>query len=682
MKKMYLALGVALVTVLLFQNCMRTNGFELLGESGVGQYTERSLGSLAYSAGSEPPRIFGFFADAATGVGRGDYIENTHPYANVHFVNGESLDEVSEKVKKVKSLNSSAILMVQNYLYDWHTVRLQIRAEFNIRTLADRLKKDGTLSTVKGIYIIDEPYWNNENNLSLPGRNSQDYLQPSTVFKNLKDGADLILKYFGSDVLILSSEAYPILDTHIEKGGWMGFPENYNLIAMNCYVMYATVCDTELKYRKYIDALASSLRPQQRMFLTLDNYWGNVDRDSRGVQQLLIDRTALQLRIAKEKNINVLVSFLYQTSLTSSETLYGLDSMPLLFDYVKSVSANHIGVINPPARSCAPQDVDLDCAVNGVTKVVKVKVAASGNMGEKTSAYALPSGFIANRMNVEWTCQADGKWKFTHPNGFCALKTNEVAPPPPNPPPAASSCSSQSFTASCNVDGKTQNVVLQILGSGTTGSKTNSYALPSNYSAVRMDVEWTCQSSGAWSFSHPNGFCSLKTNTTTPPPTNPPATKVCVAENTSVLCTVNGAQQMLNLQILASGSAGEKTGSYSLPTNYTAEKMNLEWTCQSDGKWRFSHPNGFCSVRTSSSVPSQPAPTTCSSESVVVQCSVNGVAQNLGLQVAATGKTGDKTNSYILPAQYTVERMTVEWTCQPNGRWVFSHPNGFCSLRR
>lgn len=608
-----IAFSIAFVyTLLFFQNCSQFKGVEVASLAN-----ENSLGSMAlsYAAGDEPPHMFGYFADAMTGVGKGDYLTETAAAgANVHFVSGE-VHEIAQKMRKVKSLNSSAILMLQNQIYDWKTVRLQANSEYRVREVRDLLQTEGTLSSVVGIYVIDEPYFIND--LS----KGSDKLDPSIVYQNLSSGADLVKKYFGNNVLILSSEAYPILDSHLIKNNWPAFPPNYNLIAVNCYLSFGPICDTEAKYRKYIDILASALKSNQRLFLTLDNYWPTTASTSATIQQSLIARTNLQVQIAKEKNITVLVSFLYQSQPAEVDPLYGLESMPTLFSHVRNISAHHLNKVSttptpvpspsqptptptPPSGNptgCPAQSAVLVCSVEGIQQHVSVQINGSGSVGATTSSVSLPSEFTPVRFDVQWTCQSNGQWVFSHANGFCSLKKVASIPAPaPNPapvpepvpepapePPKTSNCSPQSSALVCTVDGVQQHISVQINSSGTIGATTSSVILPSNFTVERLDVQWTCQSSGQWAFSHPNGFCSLKKILS--PPT-------CLPQQATLLCTVNGVQQNVPISVNASGPAGAKTANYVLPSGYSPSIMTAEWTCQTNGSWQFSHPNGWCAL--------------------------------------------------------------------------------------
>jgi hypothetical protein len=161
---------------------------------------------------------------------------------------------------------------------------------------------------------------------------------------------------------------------------------------------------------------------------------------------------------------------------------------------------------------------------------------------------------------------------------------------------------------------------------------------------------------------------------------------------------VDGVSKAINTMIEASAAHGEKTQLYSLPPGYEAVRMQVEWKC-ANGKWVFSHPYGWCSLKSGSTkqavpvptpVPTpapapapapQPATNTCEPQTGSLLCSVNGLQGNVAINILGTGKNGDTTTSYSLPAGYSTERMAVAWKCS-NGRWIFSHTNGWCALKK
>ncbi|MFP5519266.1 MAG: hypothetical protein ACLGGX_05140 [Bdellovibrionia bacterium] len=331
MKNFLVLFLIGTLSVFAFQNC--GGGFF----SDMRAVTNNNFIKLDTSTGIKNiPPSFAFFADAMDGVGSGNHISETSPHANIHFVISNSPQNFIEKLKQIKTINSKSFLMLQGYIFEWKSVKINADADSRLKELKSTLAAEDLLDVVVGIYLIDEPYW-------VDSLQSQP-LGFKQVYDNLKIAAELVQKHFGKEVLLLSSEAYPVLDTHIANGNWPGFPEQFDLLAVNCYLAFGVACDGQSKYKKYIDALESALKINQRQFLTLDNFWNNESQITTTLQNKLIERTKYQVNLAKEKKIPLLVSFLYQSQPSNIDNLVGLDQMPLLFDYVASVSSSFRGV--------------------------------------------------------------------------------------------------------------------------------------------------------------------------------------------------------------------------------------------------------------------------------------------------------------------------------------------------
>lgn len=321
--------SAALSVVVSFQNCSAQKL-----QSGSANSSQGSsmihLDPKLLSASSVNPnlRYFGFFADGMEHEGSGNYINETSEVANIHFVNADTLDGLTPKIRLAAARNSKVIIIAEGYLFDWKTVRLQQNYKSNLASLKKHLVDNGLMGTVIGFYVIDEPYFNN----SL----TTNKLTEQEVFDNLKSAAVEINKVFGSPIII-SSEAFPALDQYMKTGQWLAFPEEYNWLAINCYLAFGAICDTEVKYENYVKALRSTLRGNQRVFMTLDNYF-NINADST-IEKKLIERTKFQYKLALQYDSPALVSFLYQ----GASDRVAVSNLPALREYVFNLASSITG---------------------------------------------------------------------------------------------------------------------------------------------------------------------------------------------------------------------------------------------------------------------------------------------------------------------------------------------------
>ena len=464
-------------------------------------------------------RYFGFFADAMQGAGIGNYIDSTSMVANIHFISGDTPNLIAGKVRQAKNQNNKAVLMLENHIFNWQTVELQANYVNNLSSIYGELKIQGLLDTVLGIYVIDEPY--------LKNKIAKSPLTEQQVFNGLKIAADAILNTFGTKV-ILASEAYPIIDDSLSSGSWLAFPENYNWLAVNCYLAFGSVCDTNEKYEKYVSTLASHLNTtkNQHMFLTIDNYWNSDAAKTTEIQRKLITRVNFQVELAKKYNAVALVSFLYQS--VPAENLFGLVEMPNLKDYVFGIAALITGKnipapipipTPPPAASliCGPQQVLLSCKVDGVSKNVYANLNSTKPIGGIESSNWIFSDYQINyakysKFNLQWTCNtpvpSGPQWVFSHPEGFCEFSSLPKA--------SVSNCNPQEVVLTCKINGAVKNAIAMLYAAGPVGSiETSNYVFKdyqvdvSQYS--RFILQWTCNANHQWQFSDPNGFCEFST---------------------------------------------------------------------------------------------------------------------------------------------------------------------------
>ncbi|MBC7741982.1 MAG: hypothetical protein H7061_07290 [Bdellovibrionaceae bacterium] len=289
---------------------------------------------------------FGFFADGMEHEGTGNYINETSPVANLHFVNADTLEGLTVKIKQAVSKNSKVIIIAEGYLFDWQTVKLQANYKSNILNLRNHLASNNLLSAVVGFYMIDEPYFKNSV--------ATNQISEQEVFNNLRSAAIEVTNNFGNTAIV-STEAFPTLDKFMSTGQWLGFPTEYNWLAFNCYLTYGLTCSTEQKYSNYITAFRSKMSGNQRLFLTLDNYT-NINPVA-SMQAQLIARSQFQHQLALQYNAVALVSFMYQGA---SDRL-GVQNMPELRNYVFNLASSITGKSSGAATTPTPTPAAGGC---------------------------------------------------------------------------------------------------------------------------------------------------------------------------------------------------------------------------------------------------------------------------------------------------------------------------------
>lgn len=353
--------------------------------------TSRSLESLSTNSNL---RYFGYFADGSEGVGTGNYIAETGRTANLHMIDGGG-ESFFKKIQLAKEKNSKVIISLYSFLFRVNGVRLQNEYLQNLVKLKSDLNARNLLDVIFGFYVVDEPYWNNSR--------QSNALSDQSVFSNLQTAARAIKQVFGPQAITLASEAYVPL-----QKPWLGFPAEYDWLAVNCYLAFGPICQTEESYRKLVNQFSQHLLPNQRLFLTLDNYWSSMPTPA--VEKMLFERTLFQQNLALEYKAIALISFLYQN--VPEGQLYGLISMNELRAHVErlamSITGKSESSLNSNMIACEknwPQIGNRWC--EGTVEYQKI-------------CSCRPPGFAD--LNL-WTLDQNGC--YVHRSGSC-FKANEI----------------------------------------------------------------------------------------------------------------------------------------------------------------------------------------------------------------------------------------------------------------
>ncbi|MBC7742009.1 MAG: hypothetical protein H7061_07425, partial [Bdellovibrionaceae bacterium] len=334
--KRFIWLTSATALIGLFQGCSRDQA-KVNSNLPTKQSLEQVANSNSKLSSQSSIKYFGFFADGMAGVGTGNYISETSKVPNINFISSENISGLGSKIEAAAKGGNKVVIIAEAYLFNWQTVELQSNFKTNLYTLKNYLDTNGYADNVAGFYMVDEPYFKNVT--------AKSPLSEQQVYNNLQEAAAQMNQIFGSKIIMVT-EAYPTFDKYLETGKWLGFPPEYNWIAVNCYLVYGSICDTDEKYTKYVTALNSKLVANQQIILTLDNYLNSVPGANAGPENKLIARTKLQIALAQKFNSPALISFLYQSQINENESLVGLNNLPNLKDYIFKLATTITGKVD------------------------------------------------------------------------------------------------------------------------------------------------------------------------------------------------------------------------------------------------------------------------------------------------------------------------------------------------
>jgi hypothetical protein len=310
----------------------------------------------AQSAGG--PAYFGFWGDAMSGVGTGDYIADTAPFSNIHFIRAESMHALQEKLNRVKSHNDQTIIMVQHLLFPWEGTKAH--ADWQSRFDEAWRKLSSYHDTVLGFYLYDEPMWRLE---ELQKRAD---LNPITAESYVAFANELgqIANYIKQKTGKLTSltEAYPAIDAGrplVTAVDWIGF---------NCYRAYGNVCSAA-RIRDLFSWMLQNKGTQQKMMITADSYWNTAPGEA--AENAVVARIELwkELVARHAGEVAAVTPFLYQNH--TLEKLWGAQAMPRALQALKAWSEQLLGAkcAPQPALCDGPDLVEVDSCNNELSRI-------------------------------------------------------------------------------------------------------------------------------------------------------------------------------------------------------------------------------------------------------------------------------------------------------------------------
>ena len=207
-----------------------------------------------------PNTMVGFWS-IGNQLAAGDYISETANESNVAVLPPDENGQYLPRVSKASSLGLKSVLMVPSLLFNTTFNNGALLPDYQTRFDSMWTALGSAQSDVVGFYIIDEPYWNNQN----AGANA---IPESQLKANLNAAATYIHQE-ATGRPVMFTEAYPIV-TRSDFASLI--PESVDDIGVNCYLAFGAVC-SEANTSALVSKLISSKQPNQKLVVTADGYW-------------------------------------------------------------------------------------------------------------------------------------------------------------------------------------------------------------------------------------------------------------------------------------------------------------------------------------------------------------------------------------------------------------------------
>lgn len=167
-------------------------------------------------------------------------------------------------------------------------------------------------NSVKGIYIVDEPYLNNVNSGTSDAR----------ITANL-NAIEAHIHATAPNIPTIIIFGYP----EIRRANFFSelLPRNTDWIGFDCYLASGDPC-TKGKVRGDFDSFLQNKSPNEKIVLVPDAYWGSVPDSSIDAQ--IAARLALYREFAQNPEVVAIYPFIYQKYI-ASESLFGAQSLPI-----------------------------------------------------------------------------------------------------------------------------------------------------------------------------------------------------------------------------------------------------------------------------------------------------------------------------------------------------------------
>lgn len=333
--------------------------------------------------------------------------------------------------------------------------------------------------------------------------------------------------------------------------------------------------------------------------------------------------------------------------------------------YALACQANSQWATSPTSSVCpAPAAGILTCP-----SIQKTVTSAANNAGATNSCVFNLSSTNVNTIGNAFSsiagssyalsCQSNAQWATTATSSICPAPANAILSCPAVQKTVLSAANNVGATNSCvfnltaTTGGLTHNAVSSVAGS--------SYSL-------------MCQTNGQWATTPTTSVC----------PTPAPGTVVCAPMQRSVVSAANtaGATNTCTFELVQTAAGTSATVSSSIAgSSYTV-------ACQSTGQWATSPTASICPA------PAETAANSCKSQAVPLLCSINGSTKTITAQLNLTGAPGTVTaemtnQSNMSSLDFSNPAIDfsksygfkLQWFCNSNFQWQFSHPSGNCNFQ-
>ncbi len=257
---------------------------------------------------------FGYYDSAANGVGSGDYIAQVAPISNVVWVRGATNDEVVAKVASARQQGLGVVLMTEGLFFGGGTSVLLPNGNARFDALWAQLQP--YQDSIKGFYVLDEPFGNNDINSVGGGWVAVSDAQLTANLNSVANHLHAVAPSIPSIIIF----SYPEI-TRPEFFSTL-MPHSVNWIGFDCYL--AANCSLD-QFREEFFNVLNHKDASQKIVLVPDAYWASsptADADAQIAARLL----TYQGIAAPYPDVVAIYPFIYQT--IASQNMWGAQSLP------------------------------------------------------------------------------------------------------------------------------------------------------------------------------------------------------------------------------------------------------------------------------------------------------------------------------------------------------------------
>jgi hypothetical protein len=253
---------------------------------------------------------FGYYASAMSGVGTGNYIQETSSHSNLVWIRefcGQS--EVS-KLQQARARGMKAVLDVGCNFFDFRTLKLLPEKEIERRLAGLIPRIQPYLDTIAAFYPLDEPFHIGKKKGISYGYMGEQLRTVNRVLKSLFPTIPI--------AVIITTEAINSPEVRV--------PENYDWVGFDCYGSWVQ-CQESGSIPSLYARMLAKLKPHQKTMVIAD---ANI-REHAGSeeQRQLANRAGLYFNLAaSDPRVIAFIPFIYQSFDEGSRHYVGVRDMP------------------------------------------------------------------------------------------------------------------------------------------------------------------------------------------------------------------------------------------------------------------------------------------------------------------------------------------------------------------